>query len=100
MKLVFSPAAILDLQAISDYTFHTWGAEHEALYLGKLWKKLEEIRVRPEVCRLRNDLAIDCRSARHGKHVIFFMLENDRIQVIRILHAAMDFDSHLPDDLG
>lgn len=99
MKLVFSPAAILDLQAIAAYTFHTWGAEQEALYLRALWRKLEEIRVRPEIHPLRNDLAIDCRSARHGKHVIFFSVEEDSIQVIRILHGAMDFDRHLPDDL-
>ncbi len=99
MKLVFSPAAIRDLRSISDYTFHTWGAEQEALYLRGLWKKLEEIGIRPEAHRLRNDLVIDCRSARYGKHVIFFAVEEDRILVIRILHGAVDLDRHLPDDL-
>jgi toxin ParE1/3/4 len=98
VKLVFSPAAILDLQSISDYTFHHWGMEQEVIYLGKLWRKLEEIRIHPEIHPLRNDLTINCRSARHGKHVIFFALADDRIQVIRILHGAMDFDSHLPDN--
>ena len=99
MKLIFSPASIRDLQSITDYTLHSWGAEQEALYLRGVWKKLEEIRTRPEAHRLRNDLAIDCRSARHGKHVIFFTVEEDRILVIRILHGAMDLHSHLPDDL-
>jgi toxin ParE1/3/4 len=99
MKLVFSPAAISDLQSIADYTLDTWGVDQEALYLKGLWTKLEEIRTRPEACRIRTDLAIGCRSARHGKHVIFFMEEEDCIQVIRILHGAMDFDGHLPDDL-
>ena len=99
MKLVFSPAAVLDLQSISDYTFNTWGAEQEALYLGGLWRRLEEVRIRPEAHRLRNDLAIGCRSARHGKHMIFFAVEEERVLVIRILHGAMDIDSNLPDDL-
>ncbi len=99
MKLVLSPAAIRDLQSIADYTIHTWGAEQEILYLNGLWRKLEEIQSRPEIFRHRNDLAIDCRSARHEKHVIFFAVEEDSIQVIRILHGAMDFGSHLPDDL-
>ena len=95
MKLVLSPAAIRDLQSIVDYTFHTWGAEQEDLYLKILWRKLEEIRVRPEIHRLRDDLAIKCRSARHGKHVIFFTEVEDSVQVIRILHSAMDLDIHL-----
>ena len=95
MKLVFSPAAIRDLQSISDYTLQAWGAEQEVLYLRELWRKLDQIRSHPESHRLRSDLVIACRSARHEKHVIFFSMDGDSIQVIRILHAAMDFDSHL-----
>lgn len=98
MKLVFSPTAIRDLQSISACTLHTWGAEPEALYLKGLWRKLEEIRSHPESHRLRKDLAIGCRSARHEKHVIFFAVEENRIQLIRILHSARDFDRHLRDE--
>lgn len=99
MKLVFSPAAIRDIQSISDYTFQAWGPEQESLYLRGLWKKLDQIRSQPEIHRLRNDLLTTCRSARHEKHVIFFSVDGDSIQVIRVLHGAMDFDSHFPDDL-
>lgn len=100
MKLVFSPAAIRDLQSIATYTLQTWGAEQESLYLGGLWRRLEAIRASPEVHRIRKDLAIRCRSARHEKHVIFFSVEEEVIEIIRILHGAMDFESLLPDDPG
>ena len=99
MKLVFSPAAIRDLQSISDYTFQTWGAGQEAFYLKELWRKLDLIRSCPEIHKQRDDLVIGCRSVRHEKHVIFFSVDGEAIQVIRILHGAMDFDRHLPDDL-
>ena len=46
-------------------------------------------------CRLREDLAKGCRSARHEKHVIFFSIKGQALQVIRILHGAMDFNNHL-----
>ncbi len=100
MKLVFSPEAINDLQSIANYTFQTWGAEQESLYLAGLWRRLEAIRASPESHRIRKDLAIVCRSARHEKHVIFFSVEDGEIEVIRILHGAMDFESQLPDEPG
>lgn len=95
MKLILSPSAILDLQSISDYTLHTWGIEQEELYLKGLWKKLEEIQFSPESYRLREDLAKGCLSARYEKHVIFFATQGQTLQIIRILHGAMDFSIHL-----
>jgi hypothetical protein len=59
-----------------------------------LWGKLAEIQSSPESCRLREDLAKGCRSVRHEKHVIFFSIKGQALQVIRILHGAMDFNSH------
>lgn len=98
MNLIFSPSAIGDLREISDYTLQTWGAEQEDRYLKGLWGKLAEIQSSPESCRLREDLAKGCRSARHGKHVIFFSIKGETLQVIRILHGAMDFNRHLTDE--
>jgi plasmid stabilization system protein ParE len=40
-------------------------------------------------------LAKGCRSARHEKHIIFFSIKGQTLQVIRILHEAMDFNNHL-----
>jgi toxin ParE1/3/4 len=97
MNLILSPSAIRDLQDISNYTLHTWGAEQEDHYLKGLWGKLAEIQSSPESFRLREDLAKGCRSARHEKHVIFFSIKEQTLQVIRILHGAMDFNRHLAD---
>lgn len=97
MRLVLSPSAIRDLQDISDDTLQTWGAAQEDLYLKRLWGKLAEIQSNPETCLLRENLAKGCRSARHEKHVIFFSITGRTLQVIRILHGAMDFNSHLAD---
>ena len=98
MKLILSPSAIRDLQEISDYTHQTWGAEQEDRYLKGLWSKLAEIQSSPESSQLRKDLAKGCRSARHEKHVIFFSINGQTLQIIRILHGAMDFGSHLADE--
>lgn len=96
MDLAFSPAALSDLQSISRHTLDVWGPEQEIRYLDAIWNRLEEIRANPETCRLRPDLLEGCRSARCGRHVIFFTVSNATVEVIRILHGAMDFPSHLP----
>ena len=95
MKLILSPSAISDLQSISEYTLQTWGAEQEEHYLKGLWKKLAEIQSSPESYRLREGLVKGCRSARHERHVIFFAVQGQTLQIIRILHGAMDFSTHL-----
>lgn len=98
MNLILSPSAIRDLQDISNYTLRTWGEEQEDRYLKGLWSKLAEIQSSPKSCRLRNDLAKGCCSAHHEKHVIFFSVKGQTLQVIRILHGAMDFNRHLVDE--
>ena len=95
MKFILSPAAILDLQSISLYTLETWGAKQEELYLKSLWQKFMEIQSAPETHRLRVDLAKGCYSARFEKHVIFFAIRGQTLEIIRILHGAMDFRNHL-----
>lgn len=95
MNLTLSPAALGDLRSISDYTLQTWGEDQETRYLEGIWQKLEEIRACPEACKLRHDLPGGCRSARCGKHVVFFSINGNTVEVIRILHAAMDFHTHL-----
>ena len=95
IKFILSPAAVRDLQSISDYTLQNWGAEQEELYLIGLWEKLATIQSDSGSYRLREDLAKGCRSARHEKHVIFFSIQAETLQIIRIIHGAMDFSRHL-----
>lgn len=98
MKLVLSPAAIHDLQSIAEYTLRTWGPEQEHRYLEGLWARLEEIRAAPERFKPRPELGEDFQSARHEKHVVFFRIRKGSLQIIRILHTAMDFGGHLSEE--
>ena len=99
MRLDLSIAAAADLESIANYTFEHWGPEQEEDYLGGIWDLLERIAAKPDAYRLRPELGRDCRSARFRRHVIFFITKPDRIDVLRVLHGAMDFGSHLPEDL-
>lgn len=97
MTLDITKAAVADLQSIRDYTLETWGPEQERIYLDSMWNKFEEILSDPIRCRRREDLFPSCRIAVHGKHVILFRIEGKVLQIVRILHSAMDFKRHISD---
>lgn len=99
MTLEFTDAAISDLQSIRNYTLEVWGEEQEEAYLGALWEKFEEIISDPGRWRFRNDLFPDCQIAAQGKHVILFRIRAKVLQVVRILHGAMDFPRHIPREI-
>ena len=97
MTLEFTHAAIADLQSIRSYTLQVWGAEQEQVYLDSVWKKFGDLLANPERWRKRDDLFPGCQIAAHAKHVILFRINGSDLQVVRILHAAMDFHRHLTD---
>ena len=92
-------AALIDLQAIRNYTLQTWGEEQEDKYLDEMWAKFEEILSDPKRWRFREDLFPGCQLASQGKHVILCCVEEETLQVVRVLHSAMDFSRHIPEDL-
>ena len=99
MILEFTAAAKADLHSIRTYTFQTWGAAQEQLYLDALWTKFEEILRNPERFRSRPDLFPGCQIAAQGRHVILFRTKDSTLQIVRILHTSMDFPRHLPKNL-
>ncbi|HIG26334.1 MAG TPA: type II toxin-antitoxin system RelE/ParE family toxin [Verrucomicrobiales bacterium] len=88
-----------DLQSIRDYTLETWGLEQERIYLDSLWSKFEAILSTPKKWKRRDDLFPGCQIAAQDKHVILFRVQGKMLQVIRILHSAMDFKRHISEDI-
>ena len=96
MELELTDAALSDLRAISNYTLENWGEEQEEKYLNEMWTRFEEILADPKRWRFREDLFPACQLAPKGKHVILFRFEGEILQVVRVLHNAMDFKRHIP----
>ena len=90
-ELALTHAALEDLRSFSAYTLNTWGEEQEVRYRDRIWARFESIRLDPTRSRLRPDLFPDCRSAAEGKHVILFKTRENVLEIIRVLHSAMDF---------
>ena len=103
-----SAAAEADIQAILDWTLEQFGEAQTRVYAQTLSEALESLATGPKVIgvKARNDIARGlftlhvARQSRKGRHVIMFRTGRDRshkvIDVLRILHDAMDLPRHLP----
>lgn len=96
MKIDFTDAAIADLKSIRNYTLDQWGPNQEQAYIDAMWSKFEELTSAPERFRKREDLFPGCQIAAQGKHVILFLVNDDLLQIVRVLHSAMDYQRHVP----
>lgn len=72
-----------------------WGPAQETAYLDRMWEKFESILATPTPYRSRPDLFPGCLLAVEGKHVILFRVSKSTLQIVRVLHSAMNFPRHL-----
>ena len=98
MRLRLSKLAHADLESIYDATVAKWGQEQAGRYLNALWDALEKVSATPERWRLRDDLHPGCRICFNGRHAILYRVHQNRAEIARVLHDAMDFRRHLPSD--
>ncbi len=98
MKLRLSHLAREDMADIHDYTVAKWGVEQAANYVSAIWDALEEICGAPERWRQRPDIYPGCRACVCGSHLIIYRLQNDAIEVSRVLHGARNLRRHVPGD--
>ncbi len=91
---VLSPLAGADLDGIYDYTYEQWGAEQFDIYRKAIAHALEEISSNPYIpgSRSRDDLFSGCRIFRVKHHYLVYRVQNERVEIGRILHKRMNFD--------
>ena len=95
-RFVYSEHAADDLKDIFKYSFEAFGPTQAERYDVGLKSSVEIAASFPASGRAYETAEGDVfRSYSSGRHVIFYRIEEERILVVRILHASMDFDRHL-----
>jgi len=94
-QYVLSPRAQADLDDIWDYTEDRWGRGQAERYVRELQSAIEVVARDPKRARACDDLRAGYRRFSVGSHVVFVLLEDNKLQVVRVLHQSMDFDQHL-----
>lgn len=90
-----TPAARRDLSSIWDYSEEHWGLQQAEAYMRGLQACAERLADDPRCGHPRDEVRPGYRSRAVGSHVIFYVVRDGGVDVIRILHQRMDPAGHL-----
>ena len=89
-KLRLTLAAKGHLKSIWQYTFETWGEHKADAYLMEIEEKLNMLAENPNLGRGRPDVKANYYSPELNKHVVFYLFDEQHVDVIGVLHERMD----------
>lgn len=90
-----SPLAEADLEAIWLYTLETWSQAQADRYYHQFVATFDALA--KGICQgSLADIRPGYFKRRCGAHVLYYRMERETLDIIRILHARQDIDRHLP----
>lgn len=87
--------AAADLDDIAAYTLANWGVRQMAVYMEKLAERFAWLAEHPDIGRERHEIAPGYRSFVEGAHVIFYLVRDQSIDIIGVLHQSSDLTASL-----
>jgi toxin ParE1/3/4 len=88
------PRALRDLEDIYDYTIETWSRRQAEAYVRQLSEAFGALASGRRVGR-DAELGDSIYKLSVGAHIVFYQANEVGIDVVRILHQAMDVERHL-----
>ena len=85
-----------DLTDIYVDGFRTFGERQAEKYFSELESCFELLANAPLICRERIEFTPPVRIHHRGRHLIIYIIQDDRILIIRVLRDNMDVKRHLP----
>ena len=89
-RVNITPRARSDLMSIGRYTEATWGKTQRNAYLKGLEVRFTWLAENPFSGKHRTEVHSDYYSFPQGQHVVFYLITEDSIDVIGVLHQEMD----------
>ena len=89
-----SPLAEEDLFKIISTTIESWGNTQAKIYAQTVDSALLKLAQHPDFGRQRNEVYKGARSFPIEKHIVFYQVSHNGIDVARILHQRMDLSKY------
>jgi toxin ParE1/3/4 len=90
-----SPAAQADVAGIWNFTAARWGIDQAEAYLRRVKAAVEAVAADHRLGRACDEVRSGYWKYPVGSHVLFYRIDQGGIDVVRVLHAHMDFERHL-----
>lgn len=95
MRIEYRASARTDLNAIAIYTKQEWGPAKARHYLRQLRVVASSLSEFPNRFPSHNSRRGQFRKVASGEHFIFYVVCEDRIEIVRVLHKGMNVDQIL-----
>ena len=89
------PQAENDLEAIWLHSANNWSVDQAHAYVDSLVELFQLLSDNPLMCRERNEFTPPVHIHHHAHHLIVFILSDNGIDIVRVLHESMDIDTQL-----
>jgi len=90
-----TPDAKASLMQIARYTQHRWGKKQRHTYLKMIDTCFHTLCQTPLLGKIRPEIHHALRSHPAGKHIVFYLIRDDHIVIVHVLHQSMEPDKHL-----
>ena len=94
-SIKYARRANADLENITDYTAHTWGAAQAKKYNRDIRAKIVEIANGEASIQPMSVGKAGLFKAHVNRHFIIFEQTDEQILIVRVLHEAMDIPRHI-----
>lgn len=89
-RVGFRPEARRDLAEIWTYTAEQWDAEQAERYTKHLRERLTAVARNPHLGSDCGEIYPELRRIKCGSHLIYYLADEDMLDVVRILHQRRD----------
>jgi toxin ParE1/3/4 len=94
-QLVIAPVAKNDLKDIYQYGLRQWGQAQSESYLVDIKNQFWLLTEQPLIGVERPELLPNIRSLPIDSHTVFYRLNANRVEILRVLHGRQDPQRHL-----
>lgn len=85
-----TPDAKASLMRIALYTQQTWGKKQRRIYMKNIDDCFHKLAVSPMQGKARPEIFHALRSHPVGRHIAYYMIRDDYIVIVNVLHDRMD----------
>ena len=94
-EIVKSPLAEQDLKEIWHYSYDKWGTDKATAYLLQLDAGIQGLSNNPHIGKAHDHIRKGYRAIQINRHVVFYRLQGQSIDIVRVLHERMLAEKHL-----
>lgn len=94
-QIVKSPKAEIDLEDIWLYSFERWNEHQADQYYDELIDGIKRLTDNPKLGKPCESIRRGYRSLQINRHVVYYRVQGQTIDIVRVLHERMEPTRHL-----